>query len=143
MHARLRFGLLLGALPTILQPARSQAPSTRSVLSPPTVVSHTAGLDQVDGEWIGVGDGYKVALRTDGFEFVPALGDSAPHDFPIAYQLVAIERDGAAMPPTGAEPRRRQRMHRSSLGYHSCGRLRCNEDFGTGCRRRTLRPSKG
>ncbi|MFO1050579.1 MAG: hypothetical protein U1F36_00025 [Planctomycetota bacterium] len=76
------------------------------MLSPPTVVSHTAGLDQVDGEWIGVGDGYKVALRTDGFEFVPALGDSAPHDFPIAYQLVAIERDGAAMPPTGAEPRR-------------------------------------
>ena len=106
MHARLRLDLLLGALATILQPAWSQAPSTRSVLSPPTLVSHTAGLGQVDGEWVGVGDGYKVVLRTGGFEFIPALGDRAPHNFPIEFELDAIGRNGAAMPLTSNAPRR-------------------------------------
>ncbi|MEZ5962795.1 MAG: hypothetical protein R3F56_03010 [Planctomycetota bacterium] len=106
MHTRLPTGFLLGVLSATLQPLSSQAPSMRSWDAPPTIVSHTAGLDWVEGEWVGIGDGYKVALRNDGFVFTPALGERAPRNYPIAFELVAIGRDGAAMPLAGAAPRR-------------------------------------
>ncbi|MGE0143102.1 MAG: hypothetical protein AB7I19_00425 [Planctomycetota bacterium] len=58
-----------------------------------TVISRSAGLQEVDGELWGCGDHYKVRFLDDGIEFTPALGERAPRNLPVRLRLVSIGRD--------------------------------------------------
>ena len=81
--------LLLLAAPPVL----AQAPGP-----PPLAdLAHAVGFGHFDGQPMAAGRDYKVQLRGDGFAFVPALGDRAPHNMPLDLVFAGASCGGARL----------------------------------------------
>lgn len=66
---------------------------------------HNTGFARPDGgALLGVGPDYNAWFGPLGVDFTPALGKAAPHDLPLAYELVAVGRDGTFVAVTGCAP---------------------------------------
>lgn len=85
--------LALAAAGAILPPLLAQEPL-------PAVQFHqpAATLIEQEGTLWGLGHDYKCAFARDGAEFIPVLGEAAPHNMPLRFRLDAIGRGGERAP---------------------------------------------
>jgi hypothetical protein len=101
------FALGLAALAA--QPAAMQAVDDAAghgagaTFKPSTRIARgdVAGAAFVDGALRGGGRDYKVEFRAGGFAYTPALGEAAPHNLPLAFELSSVERGGVVLAAGG------------------------------------------
>jgi len=103
MNERRSILAVLCVLPAAVPPAAAQSVLAAGARTTP--ISRAAGLHEVDGQLWGAGDGFKVHFRPEGFAFTPALGERAPRNYPLAFELLSIGRGATPSPLTAAVPR--------------------------------------
>ncbi len=57
-----------------------------------SVISRAFGMAEVDGRVCAGGPGYKAQFDASGMTYTPALGESAPHNYPWRFSLSSIRR---------------------------------------------------
>ncbi len=106
MNTRSNLVFLMGCL---VLPATAQDPIDPSAQAGGDAAEATHGLCVSEGQWVGLGPGYRVDFVEDDCRFLPALGRRAPRSRPLSLRTVAIGRSEAT-PRTGwlaREPRTR------------------------------------
>ena len=91
MHTALSCGLALA----FAAPAFAQQPTTIPGEGGPdiaSVFSQSFGMDFAHGALRAGGPGYKAVFDSAGMEYTPALGASAPMNYPVRLTLTSIKR---------------------------------------------------
>lgn len=85
------------------QPLDPTAVPPASLTTATTALDAFAALQVVDGELVGAGADYRARFDRHGAHFTPALGETAPREFPVTLRGTAFGR-GAAIQPLHAVP---------------------------------------
>jgi len=94
LGCRLAIGIAI-ASPVFARGAMTPQEPTATQLPPSTnaMSAETTGALQVHDDTLwGLGDGFKTRFHDQSFEFIPALGDAAPHNMPVHFQLQSVGR---------------------------------------------------
>ncbi len=90
----------------------AQEPTRDAPLAPAPVgqvFDRFAALQHTDGELVGAGIDYRARFSANGAQFTPALGETAPVEFPVTLRGVAYGRGGAEQALPAGEPTYRER----------------------------------
>ncbi len=70
--------------------------------APRAPINSSAGVVRQDGHTLGLGPRYKAEFDAHGMTFVPALGRTVPHNFPLRLEMVSVRRGGQLVVERGA-----------------------------------------
>ncbi|MBK8975245.1 MAG: hypothetical protein IPM29_04925 [Planctomycetes bacterium] len=66
--------------------------TARPAVDPGSAIAGSCGVGMVDGQLVGGGASYEISFLSGAVEVTPALGERAPHDYPLLLTLDSVRR---------------------------------------------------